>query len=156
MKIIKRFITVLVFILILLRVLLCSLELIEHQVYDDYLEYHDYNNYSNVECVKIEYQTYSGEPLDKKYVQPDGIKKILKKIKRINFYKDPEESPLQESPTERITISYKDGTEKEIWFAGGIVLINKGIFGSDSYEVKTYFVGLVEKGKFFHTLPRGK
>lgn len=119
-----------------------------------FLSHHEYDNYLDVESVWI--IRHMGTTIYREYIQPNDIKKILRKIKGINFYEDSEDSPLYESPTEIITISYKNGNKKQFLIAGGYVHICTGTLGSDSYKVKHYCIELIEKEIFMRTLPKEK
>ena len=106
-----------------------------------YISHHEDIDYTDVERIEIWANYYDIPP---EYTKPGDIKKVLRKIKGINYYKNPDVDRLQESPTANIKIVYKDGTTKEITYAGGIVITQPN---------KVYWVDLVEKAIFFETLP---
>ena len=106
-----------------------------------YISHHEDIDYTDVERIEIWSLDYDIPP---EYTKPRDIKRVLRKIKGINYYKNPDVDRLQESPTANIKIVYKDGTKKEITYAGGIVITQPN---------KVYWVDLVEKAIFFETLP---
>ena len=106
-----------------------------------HISHHEDIDYTDVERIEIWANYYDIPP---EYTKPGDIKKVLRKIKGINYYKNPDVDRLQESPTANIKIVYKDGTTKEITYAGGIVITQPN---------KVYWVDLVEKAIFFETLP---
>ena len=106
-----------------------------------YISHHEDIDYTDVERIEIWSLDYDIPP---EYTKPRDIKRVLRKIKGINYYKNPGVDQLQESPTDNIKIVYKDGTTKEITYAGGIVI---------THPDEVYWVDLVEKAIFFGTLP---
>lgn len=114
------------------------------------LSHHEYDFSFNVKRVYIE-----TDELQIEYTKPDDIKRILRKIRGLNFYRPIGEPSFVETPTERIIISYKDAQEKEIVVRGDIQVI-KGIYGTDTYSVSEYTYSLHEWTRFFNTLPKEK
>lgn len=142
MKKIRKVITILIVILFILQVLL-------------YLfSHHEEDNYLDVDRVWISSIAHEPNSIIIEYTEADDIREILEKIQRFHFYRVPDSAPYNETPTDVIIISYKDGMEKEIVFSGGNVRICTGIIGTDSRVVKAYTYRYNEWIKFFNSLPK--
>lgn len=113
------------------------------------VSYHEKNDYMEIES--IQYSRHAVSAVSKQFTSPDDIKRIEKRIRHVNFYRT-KETRLHESPTSSIRIRYKDGKQKHIDIAGGLVLISiknsSGEFEMDKskfYSVSLFDIWLLEK-----------